>query len=680
MKMSRLKEPDMNTVASASPEDTEQRIPRPGLIALALATLALCGIRTITHADFWIHLATGREILKNGLPAHDPFSFATPAALAWINSSWLYDVFLAVIWKSGGATLTILTHVAAAIIAFMILLPAARRLAGDTSIAVALIFCTWLLAPVFQPRPFLFCLPLPAIFIALLSSRRPVRMIAMALLPIQLLWTNLHESFFLGPAIAALFAIEAYLSDEEDGPVRFQGLALLTGGLLAVTFANPFGIKLWQHVLQSVTNPSYNVLLEWISPFSSQFTFAFGKYLVTATLVVIASGFVAYRKRLPVAVTSLAAISAFALIRTSRYVDVCALMAFPFLSLSIRSIGDMARAGLARVGLGYDAVRIHGSVLFTVLLAALSAGSLASNLYYNRSGSAAAFGVGVQYELFSDGAVRTLLQQASFPARAINLADDGGFLAWMLPEREIFTDTRDTLYGTKFYQDLGKALLGDTDLWNRTVDLWQPEAIIMNCCWPGAGDAVRRLIISQQWKLSYFDGSTAVLMSPVSANRAIISDASLQAAGLESLEAARREYRDKLARDRFPPNPPALIGAAGVLQSLGRFEEAAAIFKLLIRGAPSMVTTWVNLGICQVQIGQYPEGAYSLEKAVVMLPDNVMAWLWLERAYRQLGQGTGADRAHAKARMLNPRLIDRLTQTNAALNTPPAEAVPARSY
>ncbi|MFH0909831.1 MAG: tetratricopeptide repeat protein [bacterium] len=656
----------MDTVASTSPETVEHRISRPGLIALALATLALCGIRTITHADFWIHLAAGREILRNGLPAHDPFSFATPGALAWLNSSWLYDALLAIIWNSGEAPFTTLAHVATAALAFVILLPAARRLANDTSIAVALIICAWLLAPQFEPRPFIFCLPLPAVFITSLSTRRPVRTLAMVLLPVQLLWTNLHESFFLGPAMAALFAIEAYLSEEEEQAARFRGLAVLTAGLFAVTFANPFGIRLWQHVLQSVANPTYNVLLEWISPFSSQFTFGFGKYLVTATLVIIASGFVAYRRRLPVALTSLAVLSAFALIRTSRYVDACAILAFPFLCLSLRSIGDAARAGLERIGLAHHAIRIHGSVLLAVLLAALSAGSLMSNLFYNRCGSAASFGTGIQYELFPDGAVRVLLQQAGFPERALNLAADGGFLAWTLPDRKIFTDTRDTLYGTKFYQDFGKALLGDAELWNHILKQWKPEAVIMNCCWTGAGESVRRLLASAQWRLAYFDGSTAVLLSPVSANRSLLQNPSLQAAGLEALETARRSYQDRVARERFPPNPPALIGAGGVLQALGRFKEAEAIFSLLVKGAPSMTMARASLGACQLQTGRYEEAARNLDRTVALLPKNVMAWFWLEKAYRLLGRESDAAMAHAKARALNPRLIDYLSQTGMA--------------
>lgn len=664
-------EADTARPASSAPDVADHRVTRPFLLLLALVTLALCGIRTITHADFWIHLASGREILQNGLPVHDPFSFATPPALEWLNSTWLYDVVLALLWRAGDAPIATAAHVVAAVLAFFILLPTARRFAGDTSIAAALILCAWLLSPQFQPRAFIFCLPMPALCMALLSSKRPTRTVAATLLPTQLLWTNLHESFFLGPAITALFAAEAYLSNEDDGTSRFRSLAMLTAGLIAASFINPFGDTLWQHVLQSATNPTYNVLLEWISPFSSLFTFAFGKHLVTATLVIVAVGFVACRRRLPMALTSLAVLCAFALIRSPRYLDAFAVMAFPFLCLSLQSIEDMARAGLVRAGFAREGVRIRCGPAFVILLSAFSMWGLASNLYYNRSGSAASFGTGIEYTLFPEGAARVLLQQAGFPERALNIAADGGFLAWNLPERKIFTDTRNTLYGTRFYQDFGKALLGDEALWGRTQEKWAPEAILINCCWVRAGDAVRRLAASGQWRLAYFDGTTAVFLSPVASNVSLLQDPALHAAGLESLEAARRNYQARVSRERFPPNPPALIGAGGIFLALGRYKEAEAIFSLLVRGAPSMTEAWAKLGICQLQTGRYVEAARNLERALDVSPNQVMAWYWLERAYRHVGRESDAMAAHAKARALNPRLIDYLSK---ATNAAPADA------
>ncbi len=86
---------------------------------------------------------------------------------------------------------------------------------------------------------------------------------------------------------------------------------------------------------------------------------------------------------------------------------------------------------------------------------------------------------------------------------------------------------------------------------------------------------------------------------------------------------------------------------------MNRYEEAAALYSALTRGAPSMITAWLSLGICQVQLHQNAQAIQTLTYASDHLSKNALCWLWLSRAYAQNDMIEKAGLAYARGSELN---------------------------
>jgi tetratricopeptide (TPR) repeat protein len=652
------------------------------LIALGLLVIAILGIRTISHFAFWTHLTLGRLIAESGIPRTDTLSFVSADA-PWMDSDWLYDRLLYGLWGLGGAPAVILFHVSAALAAFILLIPVARKWANDTAVALALFLSAWLIAPRLVADPRVVGLAFASAFILLLSlSRAPV--VLLLVLPVlQVIWTNLHGSFLLGPFLCAVFLIETLVRERARGGGRVSADGLkqvLTGvavtvAVLIATLVNPYGVELQSHVLRAAIDVASNFVQEWISPFSANFgAVRATQHLVTFSLLIGAGGLIVERRKLPVALTTLAVLSAFLVVRSLRYMEGFAILAFPFLALSLDALGGFveshAKAALKQAASWLSPM----TAAVVVLLAVASIGVVLSGQYYTSTGSLSRFGLGAEYEMLPKAA-SAVISRADFPRRAVNFVMDGGFLAWDHPGRRVFVDHRANLYGLEFFRDLSQCLLTDEKIWETMEERWDPGAVIVNCCLAGSGTAVRTLLQSKRWALAYFDGTTAVLARSLSENKALIEDTEVKSAGLQVLEQEQQRYA--LAVASKPGVSARIAGAGNFYMGLERYHEAKACYDLLVRGAPRMAVAWLSLGIAETQLGENPEAVDTLREACRLMPKNVWSWLYLSRAATRAGQLEEAAAAQARANRLDARLTDAFSKSDTdktAVTNPPAPA------
>lgn len=633
--------------------------PAPLLQTLAFVALAAFGIRTISNGDFWVHLATGRLLVESGWVRSDPFSFTTDTSRAWIQPNWLYDALLFFVWRVGGATGAVLLTIIPTLLAFGLIGRLVRETTSGANRACALLLMAWILAPSFVPGPATVALLLLSIFIRILSKGVSPRGL-IPLLPLQIAWTNLHPSFLLGPAIALLFAFERREAKKNES-------FLTAAALLAGTIANPYGLRMHELAYKLFLDSNMGALMDWISPFQSEFPLFLLRAPLFTAIAVLAIGFVTYKDRLPMGLTVLGVAGAFLAVLSPRYWLFAALFMYPLTAISLRSITARIEERLnlavwAPAGRGF----LAGASALTLFL-------VTSGFYFNRIGSASAFGLGIEEEAFPVKACETILAHPDFPARAINLAHDGGYLAWTFPQRRIFCDTRMPVYGASFFQGLARALVSDGTVLTNLLNRFDPGAFILSGAWPGAGLAARRLIDTGEWAPAYFDGTTFVLLRRDPAHEKMLEDFDIQRKGLHLLETTRRAY----LRDGSSPLPQKnsvrLMGAGNVYYALGRYQEAQAVCEVVTMASPTLASAWTKLGISSFQLGDYDRAVRELERAVDLQGDNAVAYLWLSRAYAKLGQSTMADRMQARAFRLNPKLGEALLKEAYS----PPQAAPA---
>ena len=628
------------------------------LTAFGLLALVLAGWRTIATPDIWTHIATGRDIYAHGIPHAATLTFALPANTPWVDATWLYDLSVAALWKFGGAKLVTLAHIGAVMLAFALLSLAAMR-RGESegwSVVLALAMTTWLLLPSFSPGPLLCALVFPAVFLAMLWRGSCWKCARFVLPAMQAAWTGIHPSFLLGPALAALFAADAWLEERRGSKPQIPAMSLgiLAGVLLLLTLANPYGFGLHLWLAQLWLDPTRNISLDAASAFSSEFMPTALGFSFYVALAIIAVGLVAIRQRLSAGFAGAAVIGAFLLVRSGTLTPLSAVLIFPFIATSLT-------AASVYIELATRPGKIVAAVATALLL-----GIIVSGTHLRSFGLASRFGLGIQNDAVPADAA-AVITRTGFPGRMLNLAADGGFLATRIRGREIFCDTRGSLYGGAFYDEFARALVGEPQAMSALENSYHADAILLDCAWPLSGNAAHALIAQGRWALAYFDGTSAIFLRNTIANLQFLRDRHLQQGGLARLEAARRELEEKGAK-MAAGNSSRLIGAGHIFLGLGRFAEAETIYRLLTHYSPRMHGAWLGLGIAQEQLGQHTDAIATLQTAAKMRGKDPLPLLWLNSAFRAVGQTKEADDALVRAKEINPAM------TEVFLKNPPAPA------
>ncbi len=635
------------------------------LLGTACFMVFLLGLRTISSADIWMHMAAGRHALEHGPSAVDPFSFSLPVKTAWLQTTWLYDIAIHLLWEIGGCAAVTLIHATMTALAFILMIPIARRFGNDIQVTAALILCGWLAAPLMTIRPDLLSLLFIAVFVRMTSKPAWRRNHAIVLLMLQVIWVNSAPWFLLGPAILAMKAIDSkrrYATEHPPEPGEPRAYFILSMLARAVSTITPFGPGTLIASLSALSRLDAGITLEWISPFARDFLPYPLSLLPTLALVLIATVFIFYRDNLPMVVTMLAVAATFQIVQSGHHIEINALMAFPFIVISIACLSRIAAKALKGKRVSWlpacASVAVAGALV-------LSLGMIITNRYYVASGSASAFGWGVNSDAFPVAAAANLEKITGKPSRMVNLSHDGGYLLWRLPGTKVFADPRGDLYGTDFFDMLSRGLVGHQESWNQLISRYDPDALLIHGTWTGAGATAARLLQGDQWIMAYFDGTSMLLVRTISSNADLINDKEGRRLGAELIEKGRQRYEGFLP-NRFvrPPNPSRLIGAAAIYQASGRFDLALPLHTLLTEGSPRYVGAWINRGIAEMQAALGERAVSTMEHVTDLIPSNPIGWLWLGKAYTSVDRLDDAAASFDKARAINRLVAERFLTEN----------------
>lgn len=258
----------------SSPEHAAPPRWLPSPLALVLMVLAailvLVGLaHGLTDADYFWHLTTGRLIVDSGsVPSTDPFSF-TWFGQPWTPHEWLGEVLIYASVTLLGGTLTAALFGLLAGAAIAVAALTARRLGARTlAIALAAVVAAMVVLPYVTVRPqALSWLLLGVLSLLLLSldAARPRR--ALLLVPLFVLWANLHGLYVVGLGVVALYTLFTLAGRTPMAPARAWATGAAIGALLAsmLTPAGPAGILYPLRYLEP-SDWGLGHIAEWQSP------------------------------------------------------------------------------------------------------------------------------------------------------------------------------------------------------------------------------------------------------------------------------------------------------------------------------------------------------------------------------------------------------------------------------
>jgi len=613
-------------------------------VVLGLVFIALIGIRTISTPEIWTHLAQGKT--------NAPISYLETDSGA--NTTHLYDKIVYGLWNTGGASALVIFNVITLLAAFILLLRISREWGGELSQGFALLISGHLIFHGLDVGPQTMMMLFIALFIYILSTVKSPGILFGTLIPLQILWANMHGSFLLGPFLGILVALQAGLSTRgvnrrKQQELQPQMLGILAVALLVSTAINPYFTKLHAQVFANIQipYPAY-----WGSLFKEYFQAPIRDPLIFLVLILGAGGLITLKKRLPVMLTTLAIIGGFLVIRSVYAAQLFVVLAFPFMVLSFTAVGEYL-SGSFKTLLGKQSKLLVPAIqIVFVLLVILSLGPVVSNCAYTRFGSASSFGLGIQEELYPSGA-EALIGDPAFPEaeKTINLAADGGYLAFNYG-RKVFIDYRSGRYDRELLENLNGMMLGSDKAYNAIYDTYRPEAIIINTLVPSSAQGLVTLLSRQIWKLAYLDGTTAILLLNKEELAPLLNNTDVQAAGLAKLEAARAEYAAKVGKGCRAGNPAELIGSGKTFLAFNRPTKAKAIFSLLLQGNNTIPGAWLGLGKSQLMLKEFDAAADSLDIATRLSPNNLLAWVSYANACERAGRTTEKERALEKIKAL----------------------------
>ena len=398
--------------------------------AVLLATAIAAGGLAVPNDLFW-HLAIARRVFERGFPRADPFAFSTDG-ITWSPPEWLGELAFAAAWESLGLAGTTLLTLAAIAVCFTALGRAATSVAPPVAAALATILLAWPAAVHLPMRPLVLGDVCLAILLERMFALRAGDARGLAWLPLLfVVWANVHPSWPLGLAVLWLHAIvlgvigsraaRGVMAGEElpRGSARALAIAALGSPLAALLRPDGVDGALYPFVHVVGLGDRMREIIEWFPP---DYTEPVNLALVvlaglTLVLTVTAPRVYPLDAALLLLGVSMAA-------RHQRFVPVAAFVAIPVLARGL------ARARFAAV------LPSAGAVRLMLGLAAL--------LVFVRTPSSRELATDVR-QSYPEGVVRWARSHV-VPPRAFNTFEDGGYLLWHLPRRQVFIDSRFDLY------------------------------------------------------------------------------------------------------------------------------------------------------------------------------------------------------------------------------------------
>jgi hypothetical protein len=230
------------------------------VVAIAIPVISVL-VASVSTVDLAYHVRAGDWMLHtHRLLDVDTYTF-TAQGRPWLNQQWGAQVLIALIARVGGyAALSITRGILTAVTYTAVFL--ACRAAGATLRRAAILTTLSFLLSLYvlAMRPQMFAIAFFGLAVWFVAARRQRPGLLWAILPLQVVWANVHGSFVLTPVLLGL----AWLEDRRDhDPVARRTFAVGVGSVLA-TLVNPFGWRVWSYAVSIGTNPTIrNLIVEW---------------------------------------------------------------------------------------------------------------------------------------------------------------------------------------------------------------------------------------------------------------------------------------------------------------------------------------------------------------------------------------------------------------------------------
>ncbi len=655
-------------------------------IALLFAIIVLSTNIEVQDLDLWLHIATGRHLVTQHLiPNVPPVDFLSNSISGqpWINHEWLFQVLAYLIFHQWGPAGVIGMQVVVVSITFLFLFFIGYNPNRQMATTFMLLLVLMVYQARFTIRPDIFSLLFFSMYIFILSYSLNQRWALLALVIIQILWTNFHGFFFLGPFVIALALGSEWvkrhvklpfewndasrLGDEE---YRFLKWALL--GVVLACFVNPFTWKgalyPFKVFLQIPTGHSkifFENIQELQRPISWQTAFSLDEYPQYKLLILISFySFIFNLRRIDLGVFTfwlfflLFSISAK---RNIVFFSMAAYLTFMMNTLHlkledvipIKFIDEKFKhitGAIFKLGLAVWMVQFCTQLLDI------------SYFDFDKFERKSEYG-GISLRNYPDKAVDFLIAN-KVKGNFFNDFNAGAYMLGRLhPDIKVYIDGRTEVYGHEFFKRYRKMWAeGDKELLDEAIEKFHLIGALLNANKQEVPEKILQYFIHKKdWVVVYFDYDAVIFLKDVSENREVIDkyriDLSkwqvkpfdikrlgsvqvipyqqsnraylLEAMGFD--DAAIAEARDSLKVAPGYREPYKILGK--IYGKRKDHQKAFENFRIATMVDPSDIESRHNMAYAYENLGDFENAIKQYEKIANAAPDQPKEFFFLARAY-----------------------------------------------
>ncbi len=472
------------------------------MVTAILKTLA----STTADPDLWGFLAFGRLFWESRrFPYQDVFSYV-PTLDPWVYHEWLTGVCFYPLYQTLGAPgLQLLKYGCGLATAGLVYLTARKRGADPLSAVMVLWMVQLFLAMGYSPvRAQVFTYGFFALYLYLLEdARQRGRWRGLwFLIPLQVIWCNLHGGFLAGLGLLGLYALGEALSRR---PFRPYLGALLGSGL--ATLINPYGMEYWHYILRAVSMPRPEIT-EWVSLYRA-YQMGFPKEPMGYFLGMVAfSGFLAWWARWREITPALAlAVTLYLGLKHQRHQVFFLLLAGGYLPVLLTGYFGVLKSRPRVMAAGHRL----GTKIPTLLVIFLTV--LWGCQFLSRAPLSlkipAVPGTGTKNEIYYPVAAVDYLEKRGLGGKMLIDFNWGEFAIWTLyPRCRVALDGRyETVYPDKVSEKYFDFIYGRPN-WRQFLEAYPPDLVLLDI----RSQAYPLMAGESEWRQVYADSGCALFL------------------------------------------------------------------------------------------------------------------------------------------------------------------------
>jgi tetratricopeptide (TPR) repeat protein len=475
-------------------------------------------------------------------------------------------------------------------------------------------------------------------------EENPVQNKIFWLIPLQLLWANLHIYFFIGIAMTAGFLLEKIIIHRnhlKKNPL-IKKLSFLILSLMAISLINPYGIKLLLYPLNIFKNYGYDIV-ENKSPLFLQHLMhdsAIPAFKIAVVLLIISFFFSFRQWPIFLFLASLSTIIAgFLMIRNF---PLFALIFLPAISINLKNAAEKVKIEVEIINERVSsALKITLPCILTGVIILIFFHYLNGAFFQNKEK-----GVGLTFQ--SNASAEFFIKE-NLRGPIFNNYDIGSYLIYRLyPKEKVFVDNRPEAYPKDFFDHTYLPMQMNEEKWREFDKKYNFNIIYFTQqegTWWGQS-FLRQRLRDDGWALIYADSQAVILIKNSPENQAII----------QQYKIAKENIIDKIIYLKNN-NLKTQMNGVHLLDLIGRYDLAIDWCQELNKKYPDEGRIWLEMGYlksAENNAESLKTSSQYLEKAIELGENLPATYNQLGLVYFNLGQFSKAKNAWQQALNSDP--------------------------